>query len=680
MSITVTCPGCNGKLTAKDEHAGQIKKCPKCKSDVEVPAPVDWSAGALVSHELEEQTGAVNFVTFSPDGKWIANASDDGTARIRDVATGKEFQKFNFAERIFSWDENDEIAFSPDGKLIAIASGNEIAQIWDVATGNVIHKLIHTDELNSVAYTQNQKEEQDKGGIWGLKTGLRVNSVVFSPDGKLVATACSNYNAIIWDAATGKVVQKLEGHIYPVKSVTFSPDGYSIATAAFDWTARIWLVATGTEIRKFKVNTHHCVNSVAFSPDGKLIATAGLDETVRIWDTQKEKEVHILSGHTDYEVNCVAFSPDGKWLVSAGRDKTARIWDVASGKEAHKLEGHSEEVKSIAFSPDGKWIATASSEKTTRIWKPVNVQSVFVPVKKENTIEVYAGYLSKFPCVSNRNIALAGMYELVKQENNVVCYAWFLTNFSDAPQAADARLRMNAEAFKIAKQFNTVEALNDFIIAYPLAKEVGEAREIAYQLEKERYTLVSDDDKEKKARLLLNKLLRIWLDSDNVQPSDLRLGYALVVKRMTDLLETEFSDQAATTEILFHEVHVKRHKEILQSLGTITKLLSRLEDAIHQNTRQTAALMRQQVSVMTHYFGIVEDALHGISSATQSVAGRIDRVEGALHGISSATHSVARRIDHQVQSQEYLNWHVEQVASLERRRFDYEQRMIGYEM
>ena len=79
-----------------------------------------------------------------------------------------------------------------------------------------------------------------------------VNSVAFSPDGKRIVTGSRDDTARIWDAETGKELQKLEGYASTVNSVAFSPDGKKIVTGSTDGTARIWDIAMSVRQR---VNT-----------------------------------------------------------------------------------------------------------------------------------------------------------------------------------------------------------------------------------------------------------------------------------------------------------------------------------------------------------------------------------------------------------------------------------------
>src|SRR5207302_1784441 len=80
---------------------------------------------------------------------------------------------------------------------------------------------------------------------WTTKS---VNSLVFSPDGKFLATASSDRRVMVWDVATGKKLLDLGGHLGSVNSVAFSPDGKRLASGSADWTVRLWDSERGQEV------------------------------------------------------------------------------------------------------------------------------------------------------------------------------------------------------------------------------------------------------------------------------------------------------------------------------------------------------------------------------------------------------------------------------------------------
>ena len=71
---------------------------------------------------------------------------------------------------------------------------------------------------------------------------IGVDSVCFSPDGRMVASGSDDSTVRLWDAETGACVRTLEGHSNVVFSVCFSPDGRRLASSSSDRTVRVWLL------------------------------------------------------------------------------------------------------------------------------------------------------------------------------------------------------------------------------------------------------------------------------------------------------------------------------------------------------------------------------------------------------------------------------------------------------
>jgi WD40 repeat protein len=110
--------------------------------------------------------GSVSCVAFSPDGKQIATASDDHTARVWDSTTGRELARLTHDHSV------RVVAFRSDGKQIATASLDQTARVWDSTTGRELARLTHADMVLGVA---------------------------FSPDHKRIATASYDHTARVWD-------------------------------------------------------------------------------------------------------------------------------------------------------------------------------------------------------------------------------------------------------------------------------------------------------------------------------------------------------------------------------------------------------------------------------------------------------------------------------------------------
>ena len=186
--------------------------------------------------------------------------------------------------------------------------GDGMVKLWDSATGKELFTLKRKDE--------------------------GVNSVAFSPDGRLLASG-EEHTVKIWDSVTGKELFSLTGHTarnsrLPSRSVAFSPDSQRLASGSDDHTVKIWDSVTGKELFALKAHVS-VVWSVAFSPDGERLASGSWDETVKIWDSATGKELFTLKGNAG-DVNCVAFSPDGRRLASGNRG-FIHLWETSVAPE-----------------------------------------------------------------------------------------------------------------------------------------------------------------------------------------------------------------------------------------------------------------------------------------------------------------------------------------------------------
>jgi len=99
-----------------------------------------------------------------------------------------------------------------------------------------------------------------------LEQAGSVNSVALTPDGRLALTGSHDGTARLWDLASGRCLQTLEGHTDQVWSVAIAANGRLALTGSFDGTARLWELASGRCVGALEGDN----TSVALTPDGRL--------------------------------------------------------------------------------------------------------------------------------------------------------------------------------------------------------------------------------------------------------------------------------------------------------------------------------------------------------------------------------------------------------------------------
>jgi WD40 repeat protein len=321
----------------------------------------------------------VNALTFSPDGKTLAGGLEN-VVMLWDVETGKELH-VNDSHRSPIW----SLAISPDGKTLASTGSDDRIRLWDVSQARLLRSIAaNLDIVGPVSFSPDGKTLLAGGsgstvGSWDAATGRELHqfwphfghvyNVVFSPNGSLFVTSGSDGAFRLWNSATYKEVRQLQGPGRPetqVNTVAFSPDGKLLAACHWLKQASFWDVASGKEIGpRFDIESPE---AVAFSPRGDLLAlTGGNPAEIYLLDMQTRKTIRTLVGH-ERRIRWLSFSANGKILVSGSEDQTVRLWEVASGKELTRFRGHNEEISALAFSSTGKFVASGSRDSTILIW------------------------------------------------------------------------------------------------------------------------------------------------------------------------------------------------------------------------------------------------------------------------------------------------------------------------
>jgi len=276
-----------------------------------------WSGGSY----------SIRACDFSPDGRWLVTGSEDNSARVWDVETGKP----RGAAR-----EHDAglvgVAFSRGAPFFASLTSSGWLHFW------------RTEDVEPFAPPRQVSE-----AAFGLAC---------SPVGKRIAVALISKLQVYADIQQEGPSWENTGEGILFMSASFSPDGRRLVTCGEEETIRLWDAETGAALGV--IHLGGTAANVAFSPDGKRIVTVGADledgprlvNVPSVWDAETGARVYATEGHTQMG-RTAAFSADGRWLATASLDGMVRVWHAEDGHPAMVL-GVGAECHSVAFSPDSQ--------------------------------------------------------------------------------------------------------------------------------------------------------------------------------------------------------------------------------------------------------------------------------------------------------------------------------------
>jgi WD40 repeat protein len=215
-------------------------------------------------------------LAFSADGSKLAVTAWFSGAQLWDARLGRKLQDFRVKDEGFG--NARQVAISPDGSLVAAALhpfGGALSQefagvrVWEAKSGKQLFQTWVGGTADAVTFSPNGRylaiggmlsswpEYEGVLEIWRLDPNRhtllsRVRAdkhglfcLAFSPDGKTVVTGGTEPVIKRWNATTGELIGKLEGHTDQVHALTFSADGRRLASAGRDKLVLIWPMAGG---------------------------------------------------------------------------------------------------------------------------------------------------------------------------------------------------------------------------------------------------------------------------------------------------------------------------------------------------------------------------------------------------------------------------------------------------
>lgn len=443
-----------------------------CTQENTPPEYTTWGLPDGAKYRLGK--GEIAAIQFSPDGSLLAVASSVGIW-LYDAATGKELallprhrDGFNVSATSAAGGAfiKNSLTFSPDNKLLASASEDDTIRVFDVTTYKVVRTLYKTEKIAT-----------------NPMAGTPYKALAFSADGKTLTSleGIGERRIKVWDVNSGALLSDVSGRIggrplqknqagvlarvevstdpeenqqdNPLLAMTLSPDGSTFAATKSkitvvngipDTEIRLGNVHTGElELPSIKIQSltenndpnlpdtsFYPISDLTFSPDGTTLAGIAYRNMrernknsqrirhtiVRFWYVSTGEEVATImpkQGVVNPQSPVFAFSPDSRTFVTADKGAPIQLWDVSTGKEVSSItipEQKSDEpwyqdvITSLAFHPNGKTLAIAIDE-TSINGRNFSLQLWDINRQKINTI------LTEHPM----------QYTFTANENNILC-------------------------------------------------------------------------------------------------------------------------------------------------------------------------------------------------------------------------------------------------------------------
>jgi hypothetical protein len=253
------------------------------------------------------------------------------------------------------------VSLSADGAVLAASGDDGLVRLFRVDGSGAAPQIVPVAEVDD---PRPPVDPADPSFSWATAVSL-------DPAGTLLAASWNDGAVMLWDLADPARPRRLQT-IGPqtsyVPDVVFSPDGRWLATAGYDNRVRLWEVTGRRLVAGPVLATRSDALALAWSPDGRRLAGASYDETV-VWDTSdpvSPRKVSAVPTKTPGQMD-VTFSPDGRTLYATGESPGGYDVSVPLARRTADLPA---QTQYLAADPVDGTVLTVQAKGQAAFWTP----------------------------------------------------------------------------------------------------------------------------------------------------------------------------------------------------------------------------------------------------------------------------------------------------------------------
>lgn len=321
----------------------KLNTTPKSGNPGTHPSSFTYDTPVLTYSEQQNYVWAVD---WSPNGRYIASGSLDGSTHVWTATKAQRILSYRSTIKpAMSDDYVMGVAWSPDSTKVAMAFIDGTIQVVDVASGEMVY-------------------------MFGSPHTAPYYGVSWSPSGDHIVGACSDDSVKVYEVKSGNLITTFTKHTDFVFTAVWSYNGKSIASGSSDGKVKVWNPFTAEELLDYTGHTGE-IRSVAWSHDSTRIVSVSWDNTAKVWDATTGNTHFTYSEQPIPQMmDAAAWSHHDTYIALGSHDQYLRICDATTGKVVSSIV--SNPAYSISWSPDDAYIVTggvSDSTKRVQVWK-----------------------------------------------------------------------------------------------------------------------------------------------------------------------------------------------------------------------------------------------------------------------------------------------------------------------